>query len=112
MAVFVIHCHCAAASESHMLGYTTEHCEAIVRTLVGENVFCSVSYLVQIWETGLLDHRWRAAQDDEDVGRWRGEVVLHHGTGHIPGTVAPLLRTKTKDRPSTSDKLLFFYSRE
>lgn len=41
-----------------------------------------MSQLVEVWQTGVLDHWWWAAQDNEDImGRSR-EVVLDHVMAH------------------------------
>lgn len=70
----------------------------LIRTLVCENVLCSVSQLVQIWQTGVLDHWWRTAQDNKDVSGRSGEVVLDHLRGYEPWTVAPILRKRKRER--------------
>lgn len=70
----------------------------LIRTLVCENVFCSVSQLVQIWQTGVLDHWWRTAQDNKDVSGRSREVVLDHLRGYEPWTVAPILRKRKRER--------------
>lgn len=46
--------------------------------LISKNVLRFVSQLFQVWHAGVLDHRWRAAQDHEDVAGRSREVVLDH----------------------------------
>lgn len=50
--------------------------------LVCKYVFCLVSQLVEVWQTGVLDHWRRATQDNEDISGRSGEVVLDHVTVH------------------------------
>lgn len=61
-----------------------EHLQRLLndKILVCKDVFRSVSQLFQIWQTGILDHRRRAAEDDEDIVGCSGEVVLDHVIGH------------------------------
>lgn len=56
--------------------------EATRRTLVRKDVFCFVSQLVQIGQTGILYHRWRTTQDDEDIAGRSRQVLLDHVIGH------------------------------
>lgn len=55
-----------------------------------------MSQLVQIWQTGVLDHRRRTTQDNKDVAGRSREVVLDHVTGHEPGAINPILRSRQK----------------
>lgn len=75
-----------------------EHLQRLLNDeiLVCKDVFRSVSQLFQIWQTGILDHRRRAAEDDEDIVGCSGEVVLDHVIGHKSWAVAPVWRIRSR----------------
>lgn len=54
------------------------------KTLVRKDVLCFMSQLVQIGQTGVLYHRRRTTQDDEDVAGRSRKTVFDHVVGHEP----------------------------
>lgn len=57
-----------------------------------------MSQLVQVWQTGVLDHWWGAAQDDEDVSGRSRKVVLDHVMAHKSRAVPPIWRKRKSYR--------------
>ena len=57
--------------------------------LVGESHLGGEAGLLQVGDAGEVDHGWRAAHQDNAVGRGWEEPGADHVVVHEPGAVAP-----------------------
>lgn len=76
----------------------SHNCYNVNTVLVCKYVFCFVSQLLQIWQTRILDHWRRTAQDNENIWGCRWEVSLDHSCSHKPGTVLPTYTMDNREK--------------